>query len=168
MSDTELLYLEDLHVGRKFRSGTHAVDAQQIKSFAAEFEVRPAAVPSERRGSPRQFVRRSGGQRVAHGGHCHAAPRHEWIADRRRHCRAWRRAPMAAPHATRGRASRRKRDRRGRTLALAPGPRNGDREGRDAQSAGRSRAGGDDEVVRPETAGLIGGIQECPLSAVPS
>ena len=38
MSDTELLYLEDLHVGRKFRSGTHAVDAQQIKSFAAEFD----------------------------------------------------------------------------------------------------------------------------------
>ena len=41
MSDTELLYLEDLHVGRKFRSGTHAVDAQQIKSFAAEFDPQP-------------------------------------------------------------------------------------------------------------------------------
>jgi len=41
MPDTELLYLEDLHVGRKFRSGTHAVDAQQIKSFAAEFDPQP-------------------------------------------------------------------------------------------------------------------------------
>jgi len=41
MPDTELLYLEDLHVGQKFRSGTHAVDAQQIKSFAAEFDPQP-------------------------------------------------------------------------------------------------------------------------------
>jgi len=41
MPDTELLYLEDLHVGRKFRSGTHAIDAQQIKSFAAEFDPQP-------------------------------------------------------------------------------------------------------------------------------
>jgi len=41
MPDTELLYLEDLHVGRKFRSGTYAVDAQQIKSFAAEFDPQP-------------------------------------------------------------------------------------------------------------------------------
>jgi len=37
----ELLYLEDLPVGRKFRSGTHAVDAEQIKAFAAEFDPQP-------------------------------------------------------------------------------------------------------------------------------
>src|SRR5262249_2595289 len=37
----DLLYLEDLHVGRKFRSATHAVDAEQIKAFAAEFDPQP-------------------------------------------------------------------------------------------------------------------------------
>jgi hypothetical protein len=33
----ELLYLEDLHVGRRFTSGTHALDEQQIVAFASEF-----------------------------------------------------------------------------------------------------------------------------------
>jgi acyl dehydratase len=35
------LYLEDLHVGQHFRSGTHAIDAQQIKAFAREFDPQP-------------------------------------------------------------------------------------------------------------------------------
>ncbi len=37
----ELLYLEDLTVGRKFTSPTHALDAAQIKKFAGEFDPQP-------------------------------------------------------------------------------------------------------------------------------
>jgi acyl dehydratase len=32
------LYLDDLHVGQRFKSGTHMLDAAQIKAFAAEFD----------------------------------------------------------------------------------------------------------------------------------
>ena len=32
------LYLDDLHVGQRFKSGTHMLDAEQIKAFAAEFD----------------------------------------------------------------------------------------------------------------------------------
>jgi acyl dehydratase/ribonuclease HI len=35
------LYLEDLHVGQKFTSGTYRMDEQRIKSFAAEFDPQP-------------------------------------------------------------------------------------------------------------------------------
>ncbi len=35
------LYLEDLHVGQRFRSGMHVIDAQQIKAFAREFDPQP-------------------------------------------------------------------------------------------------------------------------------
>ena len=34
----ELLYLDDLHVGRRFKSGTHALDERQIKEFARAFD----------------------------------------------------------------------------------------------------------------------------------
>jgi hypothetical protein len=34
----ELLYLEDLHVGRRFAGGSHALDAEQIKAFAGAFD----------------------------------------------------------------------------------------------------------------------------------
>jgi acyl dehydratase len=37
----ELLYLEDLHVGRRFKSGTHALDEAQIKAFATAFDPQP-------------------------------------------------------------------------------------------------------------------------------
>jgi acyl dehydratase len=43
----DLLYLEDLHVGRRFRSATHTVDAQQIKAFAAEFDPQPFHLDDE-------------------------------------------------------------------------------------------------------------------------
>jgi acyl dehydratase len=32
------LYLEDLHVGQRFKSATHALDEAQIKTFAAQFD----------------------------------------------------------------------------------------------------------------------------------
>jgi acyl dehydratase len=34
-------YLEDLHVGQRFSSGTHALDTEQIKAFAREFDPQP-------------------------------------------------------------------------------------------------------------------------------
>jgi acyl dehydratase len=35
------LYLEDLHVGQKFTSGTHYMDEARIKAFAEEFDPQP-------------------------------------------------------------------------------------------------------------------------------
>ncbi len=37
----ERLYLDDLHVGRRFTSGTHALDERQIIAFASEFDPQP-------------------------------------------------------------------------------------------------------------------------------
>ena len=37
----EPLYLEDLHVGQQFRSGTHVMEEAKIKAFAAEFDPQP-------------------------------------------------------------------------------------------------------------------------------
>ena len=34
---TDRLFLDDLHVGQRFASASHVVDADQIKRFAAEF-----------------------------------------------------------------------------------------------------------------------------------
>lgn len=34
-------YLDDLHVGQRFKSATHVLDAAQIKTFAAEFDPQP-------------------------------------------------------------------------------------------------------------------------------
>jgi acyl dehydratase len=34
-------FLEDLHVGQRFASATHMVDAAQIKRFAAEYDPQP-------------------------------------------------------------------------------------------------------------------------------
>jgi acyl dehydratase len=34
----ELLHLDDLHVGRRFKSGTHALGERQIKEFARTFD----------------------------------------------------------------------------------------------------------------------------------
>jgi acyl dehydratase len=35
------LYLEDLHVGQRFVSGTHLLDAEQIIAFARQFDPQP-------------------------------------------------------------------------------------------------------------------------------
>jgi acyl dehydratase len=37
----EHLYLEDLHVGQRFKSGTHVMEEAKIKDFAAEFDPQP-------------------------------------------------------------------------------------------------------------------------------
>jgi acyl dehydratase len=51
-SETEVqpdsLTLEDLEVGQVFRSGSHTVDVQQIKSFASQFDPQPFHLDEER------------------------------------------------------------------------------------------------------------------------
>ena len=37
-NEGERLYLDDLHVGQRWASRTHRIDAEQIKAFAAEFD----------------------------------------------------------------------------------------------------------------------------------
>lgn len=39
--------LDDLHVGQRFTSGTHALDAGQIKAFAAQFDPQPFHLDDE-------------------------------------------------------------------------------------------------------------------------
>ncbi|MBV8231567.1 MAG: MaoC family dehydratase [Planctomycetaceae bacterium] len=43
----ELLHLEDLHVGRRFVSGTHRIDEGQIKAFAKQFDPQPFHLDAE-------------------------------------------------------------------------------------------------------------------------
>jgi acyl dehydratase len=38
---TAPLYLEDLRVGQRFVSGTHRIDAEQIRAFAGQFDPQP-------------------------------------------------------------------------------------------------------------------------------
>jgi hypothetical protein len=35
------LYLEDLHIGQRFVTGSHIIDAEQIKTFARQFDPQP-------------------------------------------------------------------------------------------------------------------------------
>jgi acyl dehydratase len=37
----ERLYLDDLHIGQRFTSGTYLMEAERIKEFAAEFDPQP-------------------------------------------------------------------------------------------------------------------------------
>src|SRR5438477_3605332 len=39
--DDDRLYLDDLHIGQRFTSGTHVVDEEQIKAFARQFDPQP-------------------------------------------------------------------------------------------------------------------------------
>ncbi len=41
------LYLEDLHVGQRFESRPHPLDAEQIRRFAAEFDPQPFHLDEE-------------------------------------------------------------------------------------------------------------------------
>jgi acyl dehydratase len=41
MTNTPGLYLEDLHVGQRFTSGTYRMEEAAIKAFAAEFDPQP-------------------------------------------------------------------------------------------------------------------------------
>jgi acyl dehydratase len=39
--ESDVLYLDDLKVGQRFTSPTHAVDADEIKAFARQFDPQP-------------------------------------------------------------------------------------------------------------------------------
>ena len=41
MSEAQQLYLDDLHVGQRFKSGSYLMEAARIKEFAAEFDPQP-------------------------------------------------------------------------------------------------------------------------------
>jgi acyl dehydratase len=41
------LYLDDLQVGQRFSSGTHVIDAAQIKAFARQFDPQPFHLDEE-------------------------------------------------------------------------------------------------------------------------
>jgi acyl dehydratase len=43
----EGLYLEDLHPGQRFTSGSHLIDEEQIRSFAKEFDPQPFHLDDE-------------------------------------------------------------------------------------------------------------------------
>ena len=47
LGGAQRLYLEELSVGQRFTSGTHAVDAAQIKAFAAQFDPQPFHLDDE-------------------------------------------------------------------------------------------------------------------------
>ncbi len=40
-ADSDALYLDDLRVGQRFVSPTHAIDADEIKAFAGQFDPQP-------------------------------------------------------------------------------------------------------------------------------
>ena len=42
-----VFHFEDLHVGQRFSSGTHALDEAQIKSFARQFDPQPFHVDAD-------------------------------------------------------------------------------------------------------------------------
>jgi len=41
MTESAMLYLDDLHAGQRFTSGTYVIDEARIKEFAAEFDPQP-------------------------------------------------------------------------------------------------------------------------------
>ena len=41
MSEAQQLYLDDLHVGQRFTSGSYLMEAARMKEFAAEFDPQP-------------------------------------------------------------------------------------------------------------------------------
>jgi acyl dehydratase len=45
--DSTALYLDDLKVGQRFLSGTHALDANEIKAFARQFDPQPFHLDEE-------------------------------------------------------------------------------------------------------------------------
>jgi acyl dehydratase len=45
--DADRLYLDDLHIGQRFTSGTHLLDEEQIKAFARQFDPQPFHLDNE-------------------------------------------------------------------------------------------------------------------------
>jgi acyl dehydratase len=47
LGEKDFLYLDDLHVGQRFVSGTHLIDEEQIKAFAKQFDPQPFHLDAE-------------------------------------------------------------------------------------------------------------------------
>jgi acyl dehydratase len=83
-SDDDRLYLDDLHIGQRFTSGTHVVDEEQIKAFARQFDPQPLHLDNE----AAKDTLFSG--LVAHCCDHHAPYSRGLLAVRRRYHRSWR------------------------------------------------------------------------------
>jgi acyl dehydratase len=59
----ESFFLDDLRVGQRFASGSHLIDAEQIKAFAAQFDPQPFHLDAEAAKASRF------GEQVASGWH---------------------------------------------------------------------------------------------------
>ena len=68
---SELLYLEDVFVGQKFVTGTHALSAAAIKAFARDYDPQP--FHTDEGAAKDSFFGGLGGQRLAHRRRHHAA-----------------------------------------------------------------------------------------------
>jgi acyl dehydratase len=122
-ADHGRLHLDDLSVGQRFTSASHAVDAAQIKAFAHEFDPQPFHLDEEAaNASLFKGLAASGWHtaaitmRLLVGGGAPIAGGHH----RRR-----RRARLAAPGPPGRRAHGRERGRGNHPLPLPPGPRHG-------------------------------------------
>lgn len=69
MSDAQQLYLDDLHVGQRFMSGSYLIEAARIKEFAVEFDPQPFHLDEV---AAEASVFRTGGQRLEHRRRRHA------------------------------------------------------------------------------------------------
>ena len=52
-TDTDRLYLDDLHVGQRFSSATHTLDETEVKEFAIKFDPQP--FHTDQRAAERSF-----------------------------------------------------------------------------------------------------------------
>ena len=127
------LFLEELHVGQRFSSGSHTIDEAQIKEFAAQFDPQPFHLDGEA-AKATLF-----GGLAASGWHTAAITMKLLVefglplrgGD---HRKRWR-YQLAQAGAAGRYAHRFQRNRRCDPIALAPGSRNGPRAQRDAKSA---------------------------------
>jgi acyl dehydratase len=49
--DNDRLYLDDLYIGQRFTSRSHALDEAQIKAFAGQFDPQPFHLDSAAKGT---------------------------------------------------------------------------------------------------------------------
>src|SRR5215467_13883727 len=99
-------YLDDLHVGQRFTSGSQVLDETQIKRFASEFDPQPFHL-DEVAAKATVF-----GGRLAYRRSDDAVAGARRVADRGRHHRLWRRVELVKTHATGRYPQRGQRDRR--------------------------------------------------------
>jgi len=71
-----MLYLDDLHAGQRFTSGTRLIDEARIKEFAAKFDPQPFHL--DETAAQASIFKRSGGEWVAHSSGGDAAACNRW------------------------------------------------------------------------------------------